>query len=114
MQKEHKRGSSINATKEREFKNQQTFQQCYLLGLLNTSASILLERPGKQSKMTTTMPIVQSMTVDQTEIPVKDIAVIQCALIRREEQMEGIPQKTVSRREKKNVSAYIQKSNPCI
>ena len=103
-----KRGSSINATKEREFKNQQTFQQCFVLGLLNNYATITLERPGKQSKMTITMPIVQSVTLNKEEIPVKEIAIQQCQLIKKEELRDGVLLKTINRREKKNVSAYIQ------
>ncbi|EKE37412.1 hypothetical protein ENUP19_0194G0027 [Entamoeba nuttalli] len=102
-----KRGNSINARKEREFKNQLAFQHCLLIGVLNQFASIVLEKPGKQSKMTTTIPFVFSIIIDKTILNIKDLAEYQCSLIKKEEIQNGLPFKTVNRRYKKNISATI-------
>ncbi|ELP89136.1 hypothetical protein EIN_484780 [Entamoeba invadens IP1] len=103
-----KRGSSVNAQKERQFKNQQAYQESYLLALLNQFFSITLERPGKQSKMTSSMPIVLSLELNGDNYDIKAMAEKQCDLIQKEEVRNGVSEKTVSRRYKKNVTAFMQ------
>ncbi|ELP89680.1 hypothetical protein EIN_452800 [Entamoeba invadens IP1] len=99
---------SINTAKEHQQKEQTTFQQCFLLYILNKHAKITIKRPKKYSSRTSTIPILSFLETQASRVDVLNFAIKRCEAIKNEEMVKGIPLQTIKRRFNKNMSAFIR------
>ncbi|ELP92235.1 hypothetical protein EIN_118090 [Entamoeba invadens IP1] len=107
---EVKKGVNRHKTVEREheFKNDFCYEQAILVLLVNKEYGVSLEKAGKQSVLTTTMPRIAGIVVNDELIDLKRLSEKQCSLLFNGKEKDGIKEKTLSRRYSKNKSIFIQ------
>ncbi|BFU20696.1 hypothetical protein EHI8A_024110 [Entamoeba histolytica HM-1:IMSS-B] len=106
--KKFKKDEAKYTLKKREMKNLESYQQAALLCLMNSKCSFSVEHPGKQSKVTVTMPRLVNLYIDKQEIEVAKLADTQSQLIMKKEVAGGVSQTTSTRRYEKNKRIFTQ------
>ena len=94
--------------KKREMKNLESYQQAVMLALINAKCSFTIESPGKHSKVTVTMPRLTSLTLNNQEIDISQLALHQSQMIMKTETDEGLSQTTALRRFEKNKKIFTE------
>ncbi|ELP85680.1 hypothetical protein EIN_409990 [Entamoeba invadens IP1] len=105
---EHSDHRLKNIMREHEFKNDFCYEQAILIFLVNQFGAVTLEKPGKQSILTTTMPKVINLDLDGENIDLKRLSERQSSLLFGGKEKNGIKAKTLSRRFSKNKTIFIQ------
>lgn len=83
-------------------------QQALLIILLNDVCGFTIEHPGKQSKVTATMPKLLVLHFVNEDIDIHSLAEQQCRLVMEREIENGLQRGTASRRYEKNKKIFSQ------
>ncbi|ELP93226.1 hypothetical protein EIN_055510 [Entamoeba invadens IP1] len=94
---------------KKENQNFEVYQQAMLIALINSQASVVLERPMKYSKINITSPRISKIIFSPTdEINVSQLVDKHCKSVFAKEISEGIPESTALRRLEKNRKVFVQ------
>ncbi|KAL7718527.1 hypothetical protein QTN25_004160 [Entamoeba marina] len=93
--------------KKRELKDFETYQQSFLLSLLNIYCGFTIRRQRKQSVVTTEAPTVEVLHFVEGDVHVAKLADAKCRPLFEQEVASGVTENTAFRRLKKNKKCYV-------
>ncbi|ELP93217.1 hypothetical protein EIN_055220 [Entamoeba invadens IP1] len=93
--------------RDNEFKDMLCYQQAVVLALLNRYCSFEIERPGKESTITCTLPKVTKIKFGEYSVDIRKKAEDLTLKLTSDTEKKKLKEKTVKRRTAKSASAYV-------